>query len=99
MSDTKAGPGHNSGDAPDAYNVTADELRQMIEQIETLEGEKKDIADRILTTWAEVAGKARHHLPGGQILPEDRPGLYKRVASICGATVEAVKQAVEAAHG
>ena len=55
--------------------------------------------DRILTTWAEVAGKARHHLPGGQILPEDRPGLYKRVASICGATVEAVKQAVEAAHG
>ena len=57
MSDTKAGPGHNSGDAPDAYNVTADELRQMIEQIETLEGEKKDIADRIKEVYAE--SKAR----------------------------------------
>ena len=54
--------------------------------------------DRILTTWAEVAGKARHHLPGGQILPEDRPGLYKRVARISGATVEAVRAAVEGAH-
>ena len=55
--------------------------------------------DRIFSAWSEVSKEACRRLPGGQILPEDRPGLYKRVASICGATVEAVKQAVEAAHG
>lgn len=57
MSDSKAGLGHNSGAEMDACNVTADELRQMIEQIETLEGEKKDIADRIKEVYAE--SKAR----------------------------------------
>jgi len=32
-------------DAADAYNVTADELRQFIERYEQLEAEKKDIAE------------------------------------------------------
>ncbi|SIS66213.1 DUF2312 domain-containing protein [Paracoccus saliphilus] len=40
-----------------SYRVTADELRQFIEQIESLEAEKKDIADRIKETYAE--SKAR----------------------------------------
>jgi uncharacterized protein (UPF0335 family) len=38
-----AGKGHNSGGAT-AYNVTADELRQFIEQFEQLESEKADVA-------------------------------------------------------
>ncbi|MFV0491883.1 MAG: DUF2312 domain-containing protein [Pseudorhodobacter sp.] len=39
------------------YTVTADELRQFIEQIEQLEAEKKDIAERIREIYAE--SKAR----------------------------------------
>jgi len=40
-----------------AYNVTADELRQFIEQYEQLEAEKKDIAERQKEVMAEA--KAR----------------------------------------
>ena len=57
MSDTKAGPGHNSGDAPDAYNVTADELRQFIERVEQLEAEKKEIQEQIKEAFAEAKGR------------------------------------------
>ena len=57
MSDTKAGPGHNSGDAPDAYNVTADELRQFIERVEQLEAEKKEIQEQIKEVFAEAKGR------------------------------------------
>ena len=57
MSDTKAGPGHNSGDAPDAYNVTADELRQFIERVEQLETEKKEIQEQIKEAFAEAKGR------------------------------------------
>ena len=39
------------------YNVTADELRQFIEQIEQLEDEKKDISEQIREIYAE--SKAR----------------------------------------
>ena len=39
------------------YNVTADELRQFIEQIEQLESEKKDISEQIREIYAE--SKAR----------------------------------------
>ena len=46
--------GHNS-DA--AYNVAADELRQFIEQFESLEAEKKDIADQQKDIMSEA--KAR----------------------------------------
>ena len=41
----------------DTYNVTADELRQFIEQIEQLESEKKDISEQIREIYAE--SKAR----------------------------------------
>ncbi|MFD1882847.1 DUF2312 domain-containing protein [Paracoccus pacificus] len=41
----------------DAYSVTADELRQFVEQIERLEQEKKDIAEQIREVYAE--SKAR----------------------------------------
>lgn len=47
--------GHNSGDQ--AYTVTADELRQFIEQFEQLEAEKKDITERQKEVMAEA--KAR----------------------------------------
>jgi uncharacterized protein (UPF0335 family) len=41
----------------DAYTVSADELRQLIEQYERLEAEKKDIADQQKDVMAEA--KAR----------------------------------------
>ena len=40
-----------------AYNVTADELRQFIEQYEQLEAEKKDVTERQKEIMAEA--KAR----------------------------------------
>lgn len=40
-----------------AYNVTADELRQFIEQIEAGEAEKAEAADRVKDVYAEA--KAR----------------------------------------
>lgn len=46
--------GHNS-DA--AYSVTADELRQFIEQYEHLEAEKKDIASQQKEIMAEAKGR------------------------------------------
>ena len=46
--------GHNSGGA---YSVTADELRQFIEQFEQLEAEKKDITESQKEVMAEA--KAR----------------------------------------
>lgn len=55
------GIGHNSGGKgvqdDQAYGVAADELRQFIEQFETLESEKKDIAERQKEVMSEA--KAR----------------------------------------
>lgn len=44
-------------DPTDAYNVTADELRQFIERFEQLEAEKKDITEQQKEVMAEA--KAR----------------------------------------
>lgn len=44
--------GHNSGDE----NVSATQLRLFIERIETLEEEKKGIADDIKDVYAEAKG-------------------------------------------
>ena len=41
----------------DTYRVTADELRQLVERIERLESEKKDIADQIKEVYAESRGR------------------------------------------
>ncbi len=41
----------------DAYQVTADELRQFVERIEHLEAEKKDIAEQIKEVYAESKGR------------------------------------------
>ncbi|MCB5409724.1 DUF2312 domain-containing protein [Pseudogemmobacter faecipullorum] len=41
----------------DAFNVTADELRQFIERIEQMEAEKKDVADQIKEIYAEIKGR------------------------------------------
>ena len=46
-----------SDPADDAYNVTAAELRQFIEQFEALEEQKKDIADQQKEVMSEA--KAR----------------------------------------
>ena len=48
-----AGKGHNS----DAYAVTADELQQFVEQIESLEGEKRQTADLIRDAYGEAKGR------------------------------------------
>ena len=39
------------------YRVTADELRQVIERIERLDAEKKDIADQQKEVMAEAKGR------------------------------------------
>ncbi|QCP84363.1 DUF2312 domain-containing protein [Cereibacter sphaeroides] len=52
-----AGPGHNSGDPLDSYNVTADELRQFIERYEQLEAEKKDVQEQQKELMAEAKGR------------------------------------------
>lgn len=44
-------------DVTDAYNVTADELRQFIERYEQLESEKKDIAEQQKELMAEAKGR------------------------------------------
>lgn len=44
-----------------AYRITADELRQFVEQIESLEAEKKDISEQIKEIYAE--SKARGYDP------------------------------------
>ena len=44
-------------DANDAYNVTADELRQFIERAETLAAEKRDIAEQEKELFAEAKGR------------------------------------------
>ena len=41
----------------DAFNVTADELRQLIERIEQYEAEKKDIAEQLKEVYAEAKGR------------------------------------------
>jgi uncharacterized protein (UPF0335 family) len=40
-----------------AYNVTAEELRQFIERYESLEAEKKDVADQQKEVMAEAKGR------------------------------------------
>ena len=44
-------------DPTDAYNVTADELRQFIERYEQLEAEKKDVAEQQKELMAEAKGR------------------------------------------
>ena len=44
-------------DAADAYNVTADELRQFIERYEQLEAEKKDVMEQQKELMAEAKGR------------------------------------------
>ena len=41
----------------DGYAVTADELRQLVERIERLEQEKKDIAEQVAEVFAEAKGR------------------------------------------
>ena len=41
----------------DAYNVTAEELRQFIKRYEHLEAEKKDITDQQKEVMAEAKGR------------------------------------------
>ena len=40
-----------------SYRVTAAELRQLIERVERLEAEKKDIAEQIKEVMAEAKGR------------------------------------------
>lgn len=44
-------------DVNDAYNVTADELRQFIERFEQLESEKKDVSEQQKELMAEAKGR------------------------------------------
>lgn len=55
------GVGHNSGETPeepdDGQVIVAAELRQLIERVERLEAEKKDIANDIKEVYAEAKGR------------------------------------------
>lgn len=44
-------------DSNNAYNVTADELRQFVEQFEQFEAEKKDVTDNQKELMAELSGR------------------------------------------
>lgn len=44
-------------DAANAYNVTAEELRQFIERFEQLEAEKKDITEQQKELMAKAKGR------------------------------------------
>lgn len=44
-------------DSTDAYNVTAEELRQFIERYEQLDIEKKEVADQQKELMAEAKGR------------------------------------------
>lgn len=46
-----------SDKSSDAYNVTAEELRQFIERIEQLDAEKKDLAEQQKEVMAEIKGR------------------------------------------
>lgn len=41
----------------DAYNVTAEELRQFVERAEQLEAEKKDITEQLADVFTEAKGR------------------------------------------
>lgn len=41
----------------EAYNVTGEELKQLIERVERLEHEKQDIAEQIKEVFAEIKGR------------------------------------------
>jgi uncharacterized protein (UPF0335 family) len=43
--------------APDSYNVAADELRQFIERIEQLDAEKRDLAEQQKEVMSEAKGR------------------------------------------
>ncbi len=50
-----AGPGHNSGDEPATQgNIAADRLRSIVERIERLEAERKDLGSDIKDIHAEA---------------------------------------------
>ena len=53
MGEEQPGPGHNSG----AHRVAADQLRQLIERVETLEQEKQEVADQIKGVYSESKGR------------------------------------------
>lgn len=61
-----------------AYNVTADELRQFYERLDQLEAEKKDISEQIKEVWAEFKGRgfdvkvARIHRKDRKLSADDR---------------------------
>lgn len=40
-----------------AYNIASDELRQFVERIERLNGEKKDVSDQVKEVKAEAKGR------------------------------------------
>lgn len=61
-----------------AYNVTADELRQFYARLDQLEAEKKDISEQIKEVWAEFKGRgfdvkvARIHRKDRKLSADDR---------------------------
>ncbi|RHZ93005.1 hypothetical protein D1122_18680 [Cereibacter sphaeroides] len=53
----------------------------------------------ILFAWRQALSETARYLSFGGAMPEDRVGLYRRVARSCGVPIEAVRRAVEASGG
>lgn len=49
--------------------------------------------EQIRDILARHVSVARRYAPGGQLMPHDMPGLYRRTARECGVTVDEVKEA------
>ena len=64
----------------DTYRVTADELRQIIERVERLEQEKKDIAEQVKEVFAEAKGRGYDTkvLAQGDRAAPPRQGRHRR---------------------
>ena len=57
LDETPPPSGHNKPPKDDAYNVAADELRQVIEQYEHLEADKKDISEQQKDVMSEARAR------------------------------------------
>ena len=80
-------------DKTDAYNVTADELRQFIERFEQLESELKDIKEQQVELMAEAKGRGYDTKVMKKVIRD------RKIARDALAEFEAVEEMYRAAVG
>ena len=67
-------------DQPSSVTVSAGQLRAVIERVERLEEEKKEVADQIKEVYAEAKGQRFRHQddPQGDLAAQESPGRAVR---------------------